>query len=84
MKNLLYIMLLSCLLSACTSFKENVGLTKNQPDEYQVVTNPSLAVPPNFNIYSPEEIEAQKAKGAKVTKDNFSKGENYILKNMNQ
>ncbi len=87
MRNLLYIISLSCLLSACSSFKESVGLVKNQPDEYQVVTNPSLEVPPDFNIYSPEEIEAQKTKGtkgAKANKDNFSKGENYILQNIDK
>jgi hypothetical protein len=84
MKNLLCIMLLLGVLSACSNFKENVGLVKNQPDEYQVVTNPDLSVPPNFNIYSPEEIAAQKSKQSKAKDDNFTKGENYILDTMNK
>ncbi len=82
MRNLLYIVALLCLLTACSNFKESVGLVKNQPDEYQVVTNPSLEVPPDFNVYSPEEIEAKKTKTQ--NKGNFSKGENYILQNMDK
>jgi hypothetical protein len=84
MKNFVYIIAMLCLLGACSNFKENVGLVKNQPDEYQVVTNQDLSVPPDFNIYSPEEIEAQKAKKAKESEENFTKGENFILENMNK
>ena len=84
MRNLLYITLILGLLSSCSNFKENMGLVKNQPDEYQIITNPSLSVPPDFNVYSPEELEAQKTKDAKVNHGNFSKGKNSILQNMNQ
>ena len=84
MKKIVCILALLGLLGACSGFKENVGLVKNQPDEYQVVTNPDLSVPPDFNIYSPEEIEAQKAKKSKESEDNFTKGENYILETMNK
>lgn len=84
MKNFVYVGAMLCLLSACSNFKENVGLVKNQPDEYQVVTNQDLSVPPDFNVYSPEEIEAQKAKKSKESEENFTKGENFILENMNK
>ncbi len=84
MKNLTYVTLLLCLLTSCTSFKETVGLVKDQPDEYQVVSNPPLYIPPDFNVYSPEEIEEQKNKKSKKVQGNFSKGENYILENMNK
>ena len=84
MKNFVYVVTMLYLLSACSNFKENVGLVKNQPDEYQVVTNQDLSVPPDFNVYSPEEIEAQKAKKSKESEENFTKGENFILENMNK
>lgn len=83
MKKLLYITLLLCLTSACSKFKENVGLVKYQPDEYQVVTNPSLDVPPDFNLSSPSDIEATKNKAPKINHADFSKTENSILKKMN-
>lgn len=83
MKILLYITLLLCLTSACSQFKENVGLVKYQPDEYQVVTNPSLDVPPNFEVYSPSELEARKNIAPRDNYTNFSKTENSILTNMN-
>jgi len=84
MRKLLYITLLSCLISACSNFQEKVGLVKYQPDEYQVVTNPSLEVPPDFNIYSPAELETQKTNVSKANSSKFSKAEDSILKNMNK
>lgn len=72
-------------LASCSNFKEKAGLVKYQPDEYQVETNTSLSVPPDFNIYSPEEIIAKKNQAAQDGNNtNFSKGENDILQNMNQ
>ena len=82
MKKLLYITLLLCLTSACSKFKENVGLVKYQPDEYQVVTNPSLDVPPNFNVHSPSDLEAKKNNAPIINHDDFSKTENSVLRNM--
>lgn len=78
----LAILLLS--ISACTSIKESVGLVKNQPDEYQVITNPSLEVPPDFNIYTPEEIEARRSKATNINQSGFTKSEKFILENMNK
>lgn len=77
----IHLTLLFLCLGACSTVKESVGLVKNQPDEYQVVTNQSLEVPPDFNIYSPEELEARKKK-TNINTHSFSKGENFILNNM--
>ena len=84
MKNILYIIALLGILSGCSNFKEKIGLVKYQPDEYQVVTNPSLDVPPDFNLYSPSELEAQKKSETVISRGHFSKGEDSILENMNQ
>ena len=83
MKKLSYIILL-LVISACSNFKEKAGLVKYQPDEYQVVTNPPLSIPPDLNVYSPEELEAKKTSVAQVNNKNLSKGENLILQNLNK
>ena len=83
MKKLSYIILL-LVISACSNFKEKAGLVKYQPDEYQVVTNPPLSIPPDLNVSSPEELEAKKTSVAQVNNKNLSKGENLILQNLNK
>ncbi len=83
MPKILYVFLL-VIISACHSFKEKVGLVKDQPDEYQVISNPSLSVPPDLvNVYSPEELAA-KQKAATAVNKNLSKGENLILQNLSK
>lgn len=83
--NKFMIIFLSLFIASCGGFKENMGLVKHQPDEYQVETNDSLAVPPDFNIHSPEELIAKKSRLSTQNSDDnsLSKGENLILKNMN-
>ena len=83
MQRILYILLLT-LVVGCSTIREKTGLVKYQPDEYQVTTNPSLSVPPNFNIYSPEELEAQKKNEVEIGRGKFTKSEISILENMNQ
>lgn len=83
MKILISIILLFFIVS-CSNFKEKAGLVKYQPDEYQVETNTSLSVPPDFNIHSPEELIAKKNQSSSDDNKNLSQGENAILQNMNQ
>ena len=55
-KNSKYILcLLGCLiLSSCDQgFKQKLGLQKMAPDEFQVVSHPSLVVPPEFGLLPP-------------------------------
>ena len=41
------------LLSACQSFREEAGLTKQSPDEFAVTTKAPLIIPPDFNLHPP-------------------------------
>jgi len=86
MKKQFYFIIIFFSLTACESFKEKAGLVKYQPDEYQVVTNPPLTVPPDFNIHSPEEIIAKKNSVEENSGNgaNLTQGENYILQNIKQ
>ena len=41
-------------LSACSPLRQAVGLGKNPPDEFQVVSHAPLAMPPNYNLVAPD------------------------------
>ncbi|MEK6734428.1 MAG: DUF3035 domain-containing protein [Pseudomonadota bacterium] len=81
MFRLVYVFLL-LIISACSNnFKEKVGLVKNQPDEYQVISNQPLSVPNDLQtVLSPE--EEMKKENAPVDKNHLTKGENILLKNI--
>ena len=40
-------------LGACDSFRDELGLTKQPPDEFRVVSRAPLAVPPNYTLATP-------------------------------
>ncbi|MBT4490692.1 MAG: DUF3035 domain-containing protein [Rhodospirillaceae bacterium] len=40
-------------LSACDTFKEQVGMTKKAPDEFTVITKAPLVMPPDFSLRPP-------------------------------
>ena len=41
------------LLQACETISESLGLTRSSPDEFAVVTEPPLTVPPDFQLRPP-------------------------------
>ena len=41
-------------LAACSGFNEQLGLTKQSPDEFRVVSRAPLTVPPDFALRPPE------------------------------
>lgn len=51
---LLIIAGLTLAVSACGGFRENLGLTKQSPDEFRVVSRAPLTLPPDYNLRPPE------------------------------
>lgn len=45
---------LALLLGACENVKNQLGLNKNSPDEFSVLTRAPLTIPPEFNLRPPE------------------------------
>lgn len=41
-------------LSGCQNFREQLGLNKQSPDEFRVLSRAPLSLPPNFNLRPPE------------------------------
>jgi hypothetical protein len=51
---LLIIAGLTLAVSACGGFREQLGLTKQSPDEFRVVSRAPLTLPPDYNLRPPE------------------------------
>jgi len=41
-------------LAACQTATKRLGITKNAPNEFNILTKPPLVVPPEFNLRPPE------------------------------
>ncbi len=63
MKYLLYILIIvQLILSSCTTVRKSAGVTRKSVDEFQVVENPPLILPPDFNLLPPEQLEKKNIK----------------------
>ena len=45
------------LLSACTKIRDSAGVTRKSIDEFQVIENPPLVIPPDFNLEPPDQLK---------------------------
>ena len=60
MKKIIFIFIASNLfLLSCNSVRESAGVNRKVIDEYSVIENPPLVIPPNFNLLPPEQIESR-------------------------
>ncbi len=81
------------LVCGCTrSARQVLGVSKSTPNEFSVVSNPPLSVPPNFSLVTPDSNAKSEAarmdtsardilleKKSSGTKDGTSKGEKAFL-----
>jgi len=56
MKFFLIILIASLFLSSCSSVRKSAGVTRKSLDEFKVVENPPLVIPPDFNLLPPEQL----------------------------
>ena len=58
MKYFFFIFIITSLfLSSCSKVRESAGVTRKSLDEFKVVENPPLVIPPDFNLLPPEQLE---------------------------
>ncbi len=75
-------------LAACESYdvKSTLGLKKPAPDEFMVISNPPLSVPPEFNLQQPDtpvqpsQISIAPQAAAKEQNTKFSNEDENFLK----
>ena len=58
-KILIIIVIFTIFLSSCNSVRESAGVNRKVIDEYAVIENPPLVIPPNFNLLPPEQIKSK-------------------------
>ena len=47
------------ILSSCSTVRESAGVNRKNIDEYKVVENPPLVIPPDFYLLPPEQLESK-------------------------
>ena len=45
------------LLGACTKIRDSAGVTRKSIDAFQVIENPPLVIPPDFNLEPPDQLK---------------------------
>jgi hypothetical protein len=54
----LFFLLSALILNGCSKVRESAGVTRKSVDEFKVIENPSLIIPPDFNLlYSNQETK---------------------------
>tara|TARA_Y100000996_G_C22256789_1_gene534154 strand:+ start:88 stop:576 length:489 start_codon:yes stop_codon:yes gene_type:complete len=60
MKRIITIIVISnFFLLSCSSVRDSAGVNRKVIDEYAVIENPPLVIPPNFNLLPPEQMESK-------------------------
>ena len=60
MKKIILIIIVSNLiLISCNTVRESAGVSRKNIDEYTIIENPPLVIPPDFNLMPPDQIEAK-------------------------
>ena len=47
---------LSLFLLSCSQIRESAGVNRKNIDEFKVIENPPLVIPPDFNLLPPEQL----------------------------
>ena len=50
----------SVFLASCSQIRESAGVNRKNLDEFKVVENPPLIIPPDFNLSPPEQLSEKK------------------------
>ena len=58
MKKILFIVLFcSLFIVSCSKVRESAGVNRKNIDEFAVIENPPLIIPPDFNLLPPDQLE---------------------------
>ena len=58
MKKILFIVIFcSLFIVSCSKVRESAGVNRKNIDEFAVIENPPLIIPPDFNLMPPDQLE---------------------------
>ena len=52
-----FILFVTLIFNGCSTVRESAGVTRKSIDETQVIENPPLVIPPDFNILPPDQLK---------------------------
>ena len=65
MKKVIFVTIISSIfLSSCNTIRSSAGVERKVIDEYNVVENPPLVIPPNFNLLPPDQLSEKNIENA--------------------
>ena len=56
-KILLIVLFCSLFIVSCSKVRESAGVNRKNIDEFSVIENPPLIIPPDFNLLPPEQLK---------------------------
>ena len=56
-KTLILVLLPSLLIVSCSKVRESAGVNRKNIDEFSIIENPPLVIPPDFNLLPPDQLE---------------------------
>tara|TARA_Y100001970_G_C13922522_1_gene694168 strand:- start:303 stop:797 length:495 start_codon:yes stop_codon:yes gene_type:complete len=60
MKKIISLAIFSTLfLASCNTVRDSAGVNRKVIDEYSVIENPPLVIPPDFNLLPPDQMESK-------------------------
>ena len=62
--NILLVCLMFIFLANCSKIRDSAGVTRKTFDEYQIVENPPLVIPPDFNLVPVEQLQQKNIENA--------------------
>lgn len=83
-KNVILVGLLAAALTSCGGdVKDKLGMRKPAPDEFLVISNPPLSVPPSFDLVEPgSEPIAQQVEEKDNANEDLDKSDKALLKEL--
>ena len=57
MKKIIILLLSSLLFVSCSKVRESAGVNRKNIDEFSIIENPPLVIPPDFNLLPPDQLE---------------------------
>ena len=55
MYHFLIFLLTLILISGCSNIRDSAGVNRKSPDEFQVLSNKPLSMPPNYDLVPPSD-----------------------------
>ena len=55
--HLLIILFIQFFIYSCSGVRESAGVNRKSPDEFKVIENPPIIIPPDYNLVSPDQLK---------------------------